>query len=556
MQLLPQRILQGVSTFPGLPIRVLFVSLPRFVSREVLLCFTSTKADPSFSDALRRHEQVHRDTKRSCLGRGVRACLACAKARRKCSGDNPCSACEKRSIDCSYPHSKNVRRKSTVETADRDPLLSPHEQSTELWPGHGLASSQVTASPQDTTGSWSNISHSPVVVDQENGGLGLSAPGSGYGTNEGVMTPGVIEATAFQGVRRDSLHTAMQPHLSLGSQPNILNDSGEISVVTPLSPFLRSPMTDFQRGVSSETSLTWPSRVGTSHSMKVNVNMDLSRRAEVAEPNFWSQNGLSSINWLPEDWIPDFDFGTGGLSPQNNDSNAMQMQTTQALSMMGVPEVGSAASKLNGKTPPVNSEHGIASPESSETTQSAGYYYVDGDGARLPRVRKAPQRSPHQSSDPYTPLTGVDGQEDSLTQLEFPGTDYRAKDSAAISLAGNKQIPIEVYSEILHVFGQTCVKSTYFSPYNSGDFPSLESLGLFVRLYMEHFQPILPFIHPATFNLSSSHWLLTLAMAAIGSHYVDTEHVEVLVVSMHEFLRRAIHMMVSSLAISLLSSSH
>ena len=70
-------------------------------------------------------------------------------------------------------------------------------------------------------------------------------------------------------------------------------------------------------------------------------------------------------------------------------------------------------------------------------------------------------------------------------------------------------------------------------------------MSRFVSLYVEHFQPILPFIHPATLNLSSSHWLLVLAMAAIGSHYVGVEDVDVLVVAMHEFLRRAISMMVS-----------
>ncbi|KAF7897442.1 hypothetical protein EAF00_005670 [Botryotinia globosa] len=42
------------------------------------------------TDALRRHELVHKKAKRSLLGRGARACFACAMTRRRCSGGNPC----------------------------------------------------------------------------------------------------------------------------------------------------------------------------------------------------------------------------------------------------------------------------------------------------------------------------------------------------------------------------------------------------------------------------------------------------------------------------------
>lgn len=415
-------------------------------------------------------------------------------------------------------------------------MVSSDEQLTELRHEESLRANQVIASTRGSSESWSNMSHSPGAVDRSQDELNISASGPRYDSNRNVMTAAPIATGTFQTVGRDGPQSAMHPSVSLGSHTNILGHPPQIAATTPLQPFLRDSMMDFQQETGSEARQTWQSAGSAPQPMSVDTNTELSRSSE---PNFWSQNGLSSINWLPDNWIPDFDFSSGEPPPQNSYSGPAQ--TTQDRSM-SVPNGSSTASHLNENTPPFNSDHGITSPENSEG-QGVGYYYVDGDGARLPRVRKALHRSPHHSSDPYTPLPGVDGMQYTHATFGFSRSDYGAQDGASIS---SKQIPIEVYSEILHVFSQTCVTSSYFSPFHTADFPSLESLGLFVRLYIEHFQPILPFIHPATFNLSSSHWLLTLAMAAIGSHYVDVEDVEVLVVAMHEFLRRAINMAVSS----------
>lgn len=542
VQLLPQGVLQGVSISGYL----IAVSASSLTTLFFLFhySFRHITADLCSSDALRRHEQVHKEPKRSTLGRGIRACLACAKARRKCSGDNPCSACDKRSIDCSYPHPNNAGRKSSGRGIDRDSMAPSDEQSTELPRGDALLANQAMTSPQESPGSWSNMSHSPSAVDKSHDELELSAPRQHYDSNGSILTGHDIEAARFQNVGRDGPQAVMQPPIPLGSHSNMLGHSREISAVTPLPPFLGDSMMGFQQGVGSDARQIWSSGGSASQPMSVDTSTQLSR---TAEPNFWSQNGVSSINWLPDNWIPDFDFSAGEPPPQNDYSGPPQTSQDRSMS---VPNIGSAASHLNGSTPPFNSDQGIASPGNSES-QGVGYYYVDGDGARLPRVRKALHRSPHQSSDPYTPLPGVDGLDYTRSKFGFPDTDYGAQDGVAVSSMGPKQIPVEIYGEILHVFSQTCVTSSHFSPFHSGDFPSLESLRFFVRLYIEHFQPILPFIHPATFNLSSSHWLLTLAMAAIGSHYVDIEDVEVLVAAMHEFLRRAINTVVSSLEIPL-----
>jgi hypothetical protein len=534
VQFLPQRLLQGVSN-PRLSASS--SKLPSF-SIPISPHYETVWLTSGYSDALRRHEQVHKEPKRSTLGRGVRACLACAKARRKCSGDVPCSACENRSTACSYPHSSDSRSKSAGKSVGRDSMVSSDGQSA-VRPQQSLEPSRVIASPERSSESWSNMSHSPVALDRSHDELNLSASEPHYDSDRNIMAAAPIETPAFPPAGHDGPPRTVHPQISLGSHTNILRQSSDMAAVTPLQPFLRDAMMDFQQEIGSETRQTWPPGGAASQPMSVDTNTDLPR---TSEPDFWSQNALSSINWLPDNWIPDFNFNSGEPPPHNSFSGPPQTSENRSMS---VADISSAASGFNGNTPTFNSDQGVTSPESA--AQGVGYYYVDGDGARLPRVRKTPHRSPHQSSDSYTPLPGVDGLQNTHATFGFSRSDYGPQDGAPVPSIAPRQIPIEIYSKILHFFNQTCVTSTYFSPFNSGDFPSLEALDLFVRLYLEHFQPILPFIHPATFNISSQHWLLTLAMAAIGSHYVDIEDVDVLVVVMHEFLRRAINMVVSSL---------
>ena len=494
------------------------------------------------SDALRRHEQVHKEPKRSTLGRGIRACLACAKARRKCSGENPCFACDKRSIECNYPQSSNSRDKLRSENLNGDSMVSSDDQSTAPPNGQDLEVGQVITSPRESSTSWSNMSRSPAAADARHEQLNSEPSQHHYGPDGDVMDGIDMETPNFH-VPSGVTQTAIQRQMSLGPHNNNLDGPREVPVATPLPPFLRDTVIDFRRGASSETRQPWSSSGSAPQAMNVGPGTALSNiNDRTTEPNFWSQNSLSSINWLPDDWIPDFQFGPGESAPLSNYPGPNQ--ASQGRSMSIPDTVGSTISHLNGSTPSFNSDQGISSPKTVDSN-GVGYYYVDGDGARLPRVRKAPHRSPHQSSDTYTPLSGIDGLEFVHTKFGFPAIEFGVQDNPAMSSVATKRIPVETYNEITRIFSQTCITSTYFSPFHTGEFPSLETMSRFVGLYIEHFQPILPFIHPATFNISSSHWLLVLAMAAIGSHYAGIEDVEILVVAMNEFLRRAISMMVS-----------
>ncbi|OBT76846.1 hypothetical protein VF21_04732 [Pseudogymnoascus sp. 05NY08] len=111
-------------------------------------------------DALKRHEKVHAEPKRSLLGKGERACLACAASRRKCTGETPCSACERRSLECEYPAAGKSRR--------GPPGRALEEAS------NGSGAEDVITSPRESMMSWSNDPQSPVAAGHPTSQLVLS----------------------------------------------------------------------------------------------------------------------------------------------------------------------------------------------------------------------------------------------------------------------------------------------------------------------------------------------------------------------------------------------
>jgi len=182
--------------------------------------------------------------------------------------------------------------------------------------------------------------------------------------------------------------------------------------------------------------------------------------------------------------------------------------------------------------------HEISSP-SSQSTHS-GRFYVDGDGARLPRVRKPPYRYSDSHAHAF-----LHENRDTNPEFIFPDLgEYRDEPNA--SLSSIESIPGGVYSEIIRMYNLTCINSSHYPNFQGGPFPSQQTLNRFVRLFRTNFRAILPFIHPSSFDILSTHWLLTLALATIGSHYVE-EGGGQLVVAMLEFLRRVLQTVVRNM---------
>lgn len=276
------------------------------------------------------------------------------------------------------------------------------------------------------------------------------------------------------------------------------------------------------------------------------------------DPNFgpetyrgsWLEQNFMSINWMPDDWMPVLDFQgppRGYISTQSLPPRDVRHDLA-----FGVPGVNDSTSPHSGPisvdsrrhwsqidTPGASSNSDVG--HSVRSQSSAGRLYVDSDGARLPRIRRALSTSDNSF-----------GEDNDFVRLKrqtnfaFPQTGKRGSFQDT-SIPQANQIPQHSYDHIYTDFQNLCVVSNVFSPYETSIFPELATMNECLKYCLLHFLPILPFLHPASIDVSSMHHLLILAMCATGSIYHDESCFESrkLTLALLELLRRSILIHVS-----------
>ncbi len=261
----------------------------------------------------------------------------------------------------------------------------------------------------------------------------------------------------------------------------------------------------------------------------------------VEAPEAWQHSNLSAINWLFDDFLQDSQHVS---DPETSLNLTNQVFTGTQASNSGFTRQDQLPSILMSEERilPVEAGTETSSP-ASQSAVASGHYYVDGDGARLPRIRYRLRVGRSRSERLSTPGSHTQMRERHSNTFGFPeiGEEHNV-DMEAFQF---HQIEQDTFDDIVNCFNRTCITSSYFTSFRSNSFPSIRILGHFLNLYLEFFQPILPFLHRPTFYTSKTHWMLVLAMAAVGSHYAEIEDVDVYTIAMHEFLRRAIKIMVS-----------
>lgn len=263
----------------------------------------------------------------------------------------------------------------------------------------------------------------------------------------------------------------------------------------------------------------------------------------------WHENNFSSINWLPEDWTPAFDLSEsmrldslshpGTRLGQPSSSNQIPHGD---FSNPPLPETDSRRHWVQSNTP--RDSQGSEHSSTPQSQPSIGRLYVDGDGARLPHVRKGL----YDYGDSAVQDNDVGDQSDPRGQDGFWFPELQEGQwSVDGATTYEAQISHETYDLIRKAFQSACVASNHFSSYYTSSFPAIGMLREYVHLYFLHFQPIFPFIHAASFSAQTAHWLLVLALSAIGSlfYHGNRNDITQSSVAMLEFLRRALVSFVS-----------
>ncbi|KAK4943153.1 hypothetical protein LTR10_017177 [Elasticomyces elasticus] len=93
------------------------------------------------------------------------------------------------------------------------------------------------------------------------------------------------------------------------------------------------------------------------------------------------------------------------------------------------------------------------------------------------------------------------------------------------------------YEVIVDRFKVVCLATE--SPFARVHHPDMATLNHCLNLYFDHFQPTCPLVHQPSFG-PSTHWLVVLAVAAIGSTFSKASHALDLREAFQEFLRRAV----------------
>lgn len=166
----------------------------------------------------------------------------------------------------------------------------------------------------------------------------------------------------------------------------------------------------------------------------------------------------------------------------------------------------------------------------SSTHSTTGQFYIDGHGARLPKVGAA-KRTFSRSLPPPTYVV----QPSRTVMYGFPESIIYPTSAAS------RVLDEYTYHNITEQFNRLCTQhSPHLSPYESTAFPCLATFQYFIEKCLEEFLSVLPVLHLPTLSLASSHWTLALALASIGCQYADMNDSEKSCIALHEFLRRAI----------------
>lgn len=181
---------------------------------------------------------------------------------------------------------------------------------------------------------------------------------------------------------------------------------------------------------------------------------------------------------------------------------------------------------------------GTPGTHTSQRTASISETYLDGDGARLPKIgihRRFNSRPSLQLPVPGYKAT----QRVEATTYSFP-SQFCHPDPENVS-RDRRIINDYIYDEIRRSFERICGPNSSFAPvYESPQFPSFDIMQSFICSYLDEFQPIVPMLHLPTLDLRSSHWLLALGLASMGCHFSDSPEAEPCALALNEFLRRAI----------------
>ena len=245
------------------------------------------------------------------------------------------------------------------------------------------------------------------------------------------------------------------------------------------------------------------------------VHLDLGEQQGPADNDFWDPSILASTNWLGsvdldafDPTLPEFDIALTLPGPSRPRS------------------VGNGSPRLLGTavSPAMTVNTGTTNSQDKQTED--GEYYVDGQPARLPRVKR--RRASRATPIVQSAQTAWSLQEPVLASQESPFQRF--------------EISGDSYDKLRQLYVQLCLTSgSFFKSFDDFEFPSKVFFESLVSGTIASVTSNLPFLHQSQSTGNRLHWLEIIALASLACHFADISSKHHFTISMHEFVKRLIH---------------
>ena len=249
--------------------------------------------------------------------------------------------------------------------------------------------------------------------------------------------------------------------------------------------------------------------------------------------------GISSMELFPDG----VDFSNVLPPPQDVASLSPHSAGSELrVALEGTPYPSSNSGTTPGRSISTTSHHS-RSLESGRASPG-GLYATSTNGARVPCTVRS--RRPAAVIYGAKPLPTVSSdvalrRNTSQNKGRHAFRDLSYLTPSTTELEATKLLKLETYETMIHHFDRICLKHDGVYPsFSQSVFPLKHHMDLFIHLYFEYFNPILPILHNQLFDINKS-WQLALAVATIGCQYTQTQDFSEYIPPLHEFLRRVIN---------------
>lgn len=272
-----------------------------------------------------------------------------------------------------------------------------------------------------------------------------------------------------------------------------------------------------------------------SNSHSSGAYLDVGHQQGPIDSDFWDPSILASTNWLDsinldafDPTLPEFDVGftLPGPSRQRSVTNYSPRPLVTAAS------------------PAMTVDTGTTSTSQDKHTED-GEYYVDGQPARLPRVkrRRASRAAPVvPSAQPaYLAMTPegpweTNGASRGSWSLQEPALTREGRPSETFAIS------TDTHEKLRQLHQELCLTpNAIYKSFDDDAFPSKVFFESLVTATITSVTSTLPFFHHSQSTGDQLHWLEVVALASLACHFADLSPKHHFTISMHEFVRRLIN---------------